>query len=107
MVLSVLLNPNGTRSQVHWRHEEVSNQLGGRITFVGAIPSLNVFIVARREDDEVMSLCENPYCLDKEVFMTPSVRGPMVFLATDDEGEPIDVDVHALVTDWIDKWTRK
>lgn len=106
MVLSVVLNPDGTRSEVHWRHEDVSNQLGGRITFVGAVPSLNVFIVARRDDDEVMSLGENPYCFDREVFMTPVVRGPLVFLATDDDGEPIDVDSRALATHWIDKWAR-
>lgn len=93
MVRSVVLRPCGARETVEWAHEEVSQRLGGSITFVGAVPELHVFAVGLSECGEV-----NRHCVDERIFLQLPVHGPVVFVATDDDGEPMDVDVEGLAS---------
>ena len=90
MVESLLLYPDGVNEVVNWQHEKVSSNLGGAVTFVGAIPELKVFVVALQESS---SYEVNSFCKDSDIFMELPVRGPVLFVATDREGEPICVNV--------------
>jgi hypothetical protein len=91
--LSLFASCDGDEEEVRWDHEEVSCKMGGSVTFVGAIDDLHVFAVALSESDHEKT---NPLCNNADVFMALPVRGPVVFVATDDDGNPMDVDVHLL-----------
>lgn len=93
MPRSWLLTVDGKHEVVDWAHEEVSAMMGGTITFVGAIDDLQVFVLALTYSDK---LYVNPFCTDCDVFMHLPVRGPVIFIATDKDGDPIDVDVEAV-----------
>ena len=93
MVKSLLLRPDGTDEVVDWPHEKVALNMGGSITFVGAVNELHVFAVALLDstDHELNSHCSCP-----NIFMNLPIKGPVLFVATDDEGEPMCVDVEKL-----------
>ena len=94
----ILLATDGRVSAVTWPHREVSQRLGGPITFVGAIPSLNAVVVAREEGD---SLDPNPFC-DALVRTgcigseCGHIRGHILVVGSDDDGEECDVDAEAV-----------
>lgn len=66
--------------------------MGGPITFVGAIPDLQVFALARRSNEEEDL---NPFCENPQIYMQ-TVKGCVLFVATDESGDPIDVNVEML-----------
>jgi hypothetical protein len=88
MVQSLLLYPDGKNEVVDWPHEKVALKMGGPITFVGAINELHVFVVALADSTG----CEtNMHCKCPNIFMELPVNGPVLFVATDDDGEPMCV----------------
>lgn len=92
MSLSLVLKADGSWKTCVVDHRAVSSMLGGPITFVGGIPSLNVFAVALQQPpDDVNHKC----CTDD--FMDLPVKGPVAFIATDSEGQPMHVDVEGLL----------
>lgn len=93
MPQSWLVPVSGKTESVHWPHESVCSEMGGMITFVGAIDDLHVFALALAASEE---LPVNTRCTDCNVFLQLPVRGPVLFIATDDAGEPMDVDVEAI-----------
>ena len=93
MPKSWLVTATGRAEVVQWPHESVCSEMGGMITFVGAIDDLHVFALALAASTE---LPVNTLCTDCNVFLQLPVRGPVLFIATDDAGEPMDVDVEAI-----------
>ena len=93
MPRSWLVPVSGKSEIVHWPHESVCTEMGGMITFVGAIDDLKVFVLALAGSEK---LPVNPLCTDCNVFLQLPVRGPVLFIATDEAGEPMDVDVEAV-----------
>ena len=89
-VCSLLLRENGDQEELQCAHEEVHSKLGGKITFVGGIPTVNTFVVGLK-DAETLPI--NTFCLNEDIFMELPVKGPVVFVATDEDGEPVDVDI--------------
>lgn len=61
---------------------------------VGAIPELNVFVAAAVAD--AGGATQHPLTHTKRFFHRHTF-GPLLFVATDDEGEETDVDVDRLV----------
>ena len=59
----------------------------------GAIDDLHIFVVALREPPAQAAV--NHACRDERYFDVP-VYGPVLFVATDSEGEETDVDCDAL-----------
>lgn len=64
------------------------------LTMVGALDSLGVFAVGRRD---AAALPVNPACANPRFFDAP-VRGPVLFVATNARGDEMDVDVERLVS---------
>ena len=94
MPRSWLLPVDGKAEIVDWPHEKVCEKMGGMITFVGGIDALQVFALALQTPDSTMQT--NPWCTDREVFLELPVHGPVLFIATDEAGEPMDVDADAV-----------
>ena len=84
---------------------DVALKLDGSIEFVGAIPSLDVFIVARVPDESDDTYGRgmppkatiNTIYRSHEQFFHEIPYGPIVFIASDMNGEEIDVDVPAFL----------
>ena len=93
-VQSLWIKPNGCSEVVDWPHEQVSQRMGGPITFVGGIDDLHVFIVGLVEPRSPEDLEE--WSVDERIFMKGTMKGPVLCVATNDNGDPIDVDVEAL-----------
>ena len=89
----VRVDPGGPLSKVRLYQRDAHAHLGGSLTMVGAIDDLHVFVVALREPPAQAAL--NTACRDERYFDVP-VHGPVLFVATNQEGEEIDVDYDAL-----------
>lgn len=92
MPVCFLVYPCGECVEVVWDHEEAASHMGGPITFVGAIPDLQIFALARRCNEEEDL---NPFCKNPQIYMQ-AVKGCVLFVATDELGDPIDVNVEML-----------
>lgn len=66
---------------------------GASLSMVGAVDEVGVFAVGLRDAAHLPS---NPLCTDPARFDVP-VRGPVLFVATDREGEQMRVDKAALL----------
>lgn len=90
-VVCLRVNPRLECTTVRMPQSSISAALGGPISFVGALPQVNAFIVARREADvggtEWLS---GP-------FHTPGVRGDVIVFASGEAGEEEDLDVNEAV----------
>lgn len=84
----VLVQPDGTAACVAAAQQEAHAVLGGAVTLVGAVDELGVFAVALRD---AAALPAHAWCTDPARFDLP-VRGPVLFVATDEAGEEADVD---------------
>lgn len=93
MPVCVIVSDTDEWATFNIRHQSVSQHLGGPVTFVGAVPTLHVFAVGLVD---TAGCNENFACQDGDIFMELPVHGPVMFIATDDYGEPMDVDVDAL-----------
>lgn len=69
----------------------VARHLGGPVTFIGALPDLSAFLVAC-----VDATCPNPLLTSAPVELLQSACGEVVVIASDDDGEECDLDVHAV-----------
>jgi len=97
----IVVHADGRMETVVWEQRAVAQHLGGSVTFVGGIEDLQVVFVALAfappSDAPI-----NPFFANHRALFfpcTPPMRGCMVMIASDDDGEPIDVDVekvHAL-----------
>ena len=91
----IVVHPDGRMETVMWEQRAVARHLGGSVTFVGGIEELQIVFVALAftpPSEEPI----NPFFVDhRERFFpcTPPMHGSMVMIASDDDGEPIDVDV--------------
>lgn len=84
----VLAHPDGTCEDVCVAQAEAHKLLGGPVTLVGAVAPAHAFAVALRESAR---LPVNTLCTDPSRFDAP-VRGPVLFVATDDAGDEMAVD---------------
>jgi hypothetical protein len=92
MTVCILCPPDAAPAIVHWRHREVASNLGGSVGFVGALPDLNVFIVARVPCTDCPHKLYDTHA--RHFHEVP--RGTLVFIASDRRGREIDVDAEAL-----------
>lgn len=102
MSLCLIVPPAAPPYSVRWSQKEVSERMHdgvrtGRITFIGAVPALNVFAVACEEGvGEPNPVVDGR---NRERFFVDApreVRGDVVFIGSDDDGDECDVDVAAL-----------
>ena len=95
MSVCLLVHADGARERVVWDQRAVATHLGGAITFVGALHDLHVVVVGLADapaDLDVNALART----HPHLFHEADVRGPVVFVGSDDDGEEMDVDVDAL-----------
>ena len=95
MVRCLMVRASGQEEEADLLHESVESWLGVQLTFVGAVDECHVFAVGRSTAE---SEPENAWCQREDCFHDLPVRGDVVFLASDDDGKPMDVDVVALKT---------
>lgn len=91
MTRCVLAKRDGDVDIVDWEQKSIASRIGPDcgVTFVGA--KGDIVAVARVDS---ASLSTNPVC-SRVTWMDP-VGGDVVFVATDDKGEEIDLDVSQL-----------
>lgn len=86
----------GTPREVHMDQRDASRFLGGQVTFVGALPHLNVVLVGRACTE---GLAENAHLRtlvlrgDAEDGVP---QGDVLCIGSDEDGEACDVDVDAV-----------
>ncbi len=69
---------------------DVASLLGGRVTFVGAVPEVGGVIVARRDGEgDAHSWCGTKRFFDD----APPVYGRVAIVASGERGEEMDLDV--------------
>ena len=93
MSVCVLVHTDGTRECVKWPQTSVAAHLGGAVTFVGAMNDLQVFLVGVADSTEDVNALARTH---PWLFLERDVRGPVVFIASDPDGDEMDVDVPAL-----------
>ena len=92
----MLVSEDGASSIVHVAQRDARRVLEDEgVTLVGAIDELNVFAVAKQNRSH---LSVNVVCSDAARFHDLPLRGPILFVATDDRGEEVDVDIVKLKT---------
>jgi len=90
----VVLRQDGSIEGAVCNQREVASLLGGEITFCGGIEDLLCFAVCRKEGGgEVNTICSSP-----DHFDLP-VRGDVVLVGSDEEGEAFDLSLEA-VKEW-------
>lgn len=89
---------DGSVVRVDEPQKQVHRHLGGQVTFVGALPSLNAFLLAQSEapDLPIHPWAQTPVHAD--VFLQGvEVRGDLAVIASDRHGREADLDVDAAV----------
>jgi hypothetical protein len=89
----LLAREDGSYDEVDSTQREAHEVLGGPVQIVGAIDELNVVAAGLRDNDDLHA---NPFCGDKDRF-EDDVRGPVLFVASDAQGDEIDVNVEVLI----------
>ena len=89
----VLWNQSGDVTEFNASQSSAHTLLGNEVTIVGAIPELNVIVAAAAASSEDEPI--HPISVHTKYFHQ-IVRGPLLFVATDDDGDETDVDVQAL-----------
>lgn len=94
----LLVHPDLTYEVHRAAQREATALLGGPVTLVGGIDELRIFVAARKAEGDAPDLAAavHPLCTDSDRFEGP-VRGPMLFVCTDDVGDEVDVDVDRLL----------
>ena len=108
MSLCLRCAPDGTLTEVRTAQGEIASLLGGTVTFVGAMPDLGVFLVARRLEEceeEGGYRGEAPPPVNAGVALNPlyfheEARGDVFLIASGGGGEEVDVDVQAVRALW-------
>lgn len=96
MTICVRCEENGVMSVCECPQKDVARHLGGSIGFVGAIPELNIFILAGTQTDRPVNT--TIYTHGKRFHEV--AHGPLFFIASDENGDEIDVDVESLQMSW-------
>lgn len=104
MTRCLVAHCNGTREEVACPHSQISAYLQGPVCFVGAMHDINAIAVARVQDDDSVNKQPINPIPTRLLFDATPIYGNIVFVASDDEGEEIDLDVEALLT-WLDEHT--
>ena len=94
----LLVSSCGTIKHISANQDDVHKILGGKITFVGAIPEFNAFVVAARDSNEQVHAWNE----DDRVIASKShtVRGSILIGASDEDGNETDLDTHG-VCKWL------
>lgn len=87
MYKCIILYANKNREIKELDHGKLENLLG-KITFVGAIPELEAFVVG--SVNPVQQIL-NPFCKNKDYF-EEDVRGDVILIGSDKNGNGIDLD---------------
>lgn len=91
MTLCLVLPVDGPPRAIHINQRTVAMHLGGPVTFIGALPDLRAVLVAC-----VDATCPNPLLAFPPVDLLQPACGEVVVVASDDDGEECDLDVHAV-----------
>lgn len=91
----ILVAPDGTVQERNSAQEKLHEHLGGPLTIVGAIPSLNAVLVALRDAGHLDLHAWNG-CSD--FLADDDVRGSVAIVATDEHGEEEDLDVNEFLS---------
>ena len=98
---SIILHHDLSTSKIDCDQGELSKILNwSNITFVGAIPDLEIFIVINDNCDDDSEKKIHPFFLKrKDLFMEEleCISGDILFIASDENGDPIDVDEDRLI----------
>jgi len=86
--------PSYAFASVELEQGKIHEALGGKITFVGAIPHVGAFIVARKECGEGSQMWEEGR-LPPSLFCETKLAGDIILFASDEQGEEEDLDVEA------------
>ena len=87
MVRCLLVTPDMQFTEYDIPQKETATVMGGRITFVGAIPELNAYLCALCQSEHLKEWKHLP-------FMEENVRGDVFVIASDEEGGEIDLDIN-------------
>lgn len=90
MVLCLVCNTDATMEVYNFPQNTIGTFLGGSLTFVGAFPEYEAMLVAREtpgSNEEV-----NPMSR----FLEEEVKGKIVVIRSDSEGEECDLDVQSV-----------
>lgn len=94
---SLVIHPDGRREEVDTNQLDASRVVFNNqpLTMLGAIDDMHVFMVGLKDcnDMPVNTVCSHR----TDVFLDDVIRGPVLFVATDDEGEPMDVECEAVL----------
>jgi len=94
----VIVRCDGSVNIVDMLQTKASEFMKGALTFVGAVPDLNVYALARQSDVNV-SASEAHFLVRRHgepLFFESNVCGDILFVASDEDGDETDVDVEAL-----------
>lgn len=83
--------PSGVAIPFDGPQSSIEAMFDGALTFVGAIPEVDAFVVAAK--DHVGQL--NALCAEHAEFFHAEARGDLVILASNDQGQEVDLDVDA------------
>ena len=86
--------PAGTLTSVRMLQSNAHTLLGGPVTLVGAIPTLQAVAVARSNPDPTSS--PNPACTNPHYFHDVPILGPILFVKSDQYGNPVDLGLREL-----------
>ena len=87
MYKCLILNVNKTHETRVLDHGKLENLLG-KITFVGAIPDLDAFVVGSKYPVQTVL---NPFCKNKDYF-EENIKGDVIVIGSDENGNGIDLD---------------
>ena len=97
-VLCLVLDEAGGCQQMRLPHGEVGKRvfLGAPVTFTGCVPLPDrpAYVLVGPKDG---SGCSNAWCACNAAHFPDCVVGPVVVVATDEEGEPVDVDLASVL----------
>lgn len=96
MTICVRCDEDGGMSVLNCFHKDVAKHLGGEIGFVGAVLELNILILAALATTLPMNKTLNSH----GAHFHQVAHGPLVFVASDENGDEIDVDVPSLDSYW-------
>lgn len=96
MPLCIECDCDGTLHAFTIDQRQIARHLGEPIGFVGAIPELNIFIVGIRDSTQPIN---KTFATHREHFHE-TARGTLVFIASDAEGNEIDVDQESFFRYW-------
>lgn len=84
---------DGSMQVVNDAQKRVGQHLGGEITFVGALPSLNAFLLARVTSEDP---ARHAWSSLGVFLQDTDVRGDVAVICSGEDGREEDLDVHGV-----------